>query len=66
MSGIEATFSSLVRNTEIDALRAQLDTLAKLRYRTGLSVAEDDRYRELCRNERALLQSAGSSGHSSD
>jgi hypothetical protein len=58
MSDQEPRFCSLVRDTKIDAVRGQLDTLATLRYRTGLSVAEDDRYQELCRNERALLHSA--------
>jgi hypothetical protein len=59
MSGIEARFSSLVRDTEIEGVRGQLDTLAELRYRTGLSMAEGDRYDELCRSERALLHSGG-------
>jgi hypothetical protein len=58
MSGLETTFSSVVRDTGIDTVRRQLDTLAKFRYWTGLSVAEEDRYRELCRSERALLHSA--------
>jgi hypothetical protein len=62
MSGTQPTFLSLVRDTEIDVVRGQLDTLANLRYRTGLSVAEGDVYRELCRSERALLHSRGSSG----
>jgi hypothetical protein len=51
-------FFSLDRGTEIDAVRGQLDTLANLRYRTGLSVAEADRYKELCQSERALLHFA--------
>ena len=59
VSANTARFSSLVRDIEIDGVRGQLDTLAQLRYRTGLSVAEDDRYRELCRSEQALLDSAG-------
>jgi hypothetical protein len=59
MSAIEARFSSLVRDIEIDGVRGQLDTLAELRSRTGLSVAEGDRYQELCRSERALLHPGG-------
>jgi hypothetical protein len=67
MSGIEApTLCSAVRDTEINVVRQHLDTLANLRYRTGLSVVEGDRYRELCRSERALLHSDGSSGHIPD
>lgn len=59
MSRIEAPMLiSLVRETEIDVVRRQLDTLANWRYRTGLSAAEGDRYRELCRSEQALLHSA--------
>jgi len=42
-------------DAEIDVVQNQLDTLANLRYRTGLSLAEDDSYHELCRRERTLL-----------
>lgn len=42
-------------DAEIDGVRHQLDNLADLRYLTGLSLAEGDRYHELCRRERALL-----------
>lgn len=60
MSDTEPRFCSLGRDKEIDAVRGQLDTLAHLRYRTGLSVAEVDRYQELCRSEWALLHLAAS------
>lgn len=66
MSGTEPTFCPLDRDTEIDAVRGQLDILVNLRYRTGLSVGEAGRYQELCRSERALLHSVGSSGHTPD
>jgi hypothetical protein len=61
MSGTEGTFFSWLRGAEIDVVREQLDTLASLRYRTGLLAAEGHRYQELCRTERALLHPVGPS-----
>ena len=46
-----------VRDTEIDVVRHQLNNLADLRYRTGLSASEEARYRDLGARERTLLGS---------
>jgi hypothetical protein len=68
MTGIIVPMLSYqVHDTEIDVVRHQLDNLAALRCLTGLAVSEEDRYRELCGNERTLLDPyvapAGGQGH---
>lgn len=38
-------------------VRRELDALAGLRYRTGLTAGERVRYRQLCANEQIMLNS---------